>query len=904
MTYKQRTSADITIARTDERGLSVGLASVPITPNARRKFHLMQEDSITLVFSLAEPIHFMAGDFIVDELFGRFLLKEEQMPTYNTTTAGYDYSLQFVSDYWVAENYICMYVYGSAITGKTDERRETTWNFTGKLSEHARYIALNYNLIGIKRLNGDGLLEDVTLAPYLESQSGWDDYFADGAHPEMRNALKHARESKYLSYNGTGIISALNMIAEAFSCEWWFVGNVLYFGKCGADSDTSYTFRLGYNVESMNISKNQNTYANRLYVLGGTNNIPESYGRKLLLDINVHDMSDGLEIFGDSGKAVTSSMLANGQDSPTLNTKSFVGSTTITQDGNTITLTSQMDFIVGYASYVQIYGIGALLSIICPPRDNGLEETVLTSVVRVIKSNTVVVETNPVSRSEYWEGDNTKQTTFTAAGYAGNASVDLQAGRYTLELVITVKVPEGYTAAGIAARNETYGRLEYEQGGMTRGRVMWNDVPYNVIFNPLLHPKTSPLYGCFVFEGGTPQGFSLGQQVELLDYIPSEIPFSWYSEDFDNPASVFSLGERRLRLPSDLPECENGYLQYKELSDRQVIEKQIRVDSIYPKCWLKITSVESSDEREYEEHSDGSKTKWVWKRYTIEVSQVGGEPFDFRESFIRNGDKLQFVFSSDTDIDKIWNEYDIDSKTADPDFIMPKLSSLAGMTFDANYDGYGKFTVIRNEDYGAKLPNEKMFPEVGDVLVLTGWDVKCMEWLGLVATAENELYQFGADYLDAIEEGQFTFECRMMSEWPFLLFGGHDWDDEPMHDSNDLRFQTENGNGHEDFHVRLGKSKWGYIPFRDTDARQMLTKIGSQQALSEEFWVRNTEYYIIPTEGAKVDIEHGALLQGVKHSRILGYELKLDYPYDTPTYSIGETDAYSRLKELEKRITN
>ena len=62
-------------------------------------------------------------------------------------------------------------------------------------------------------------------------------------------------------------------------------------------------------------------------------------------------------------------------------------------------------------------------------------------------------------------------------------------------------------------------------------------------------------------------------------------------------------------------------------------------------------------------------------------------------------------------------------------------------------------------------------------------------------------------------------------------------------------------------------------------------------------------FYGLLDAGCKVKVNHAALPGGSKTSRVLGYEYKLDMPYDTPTYIIGETDAYSRLKKIEKQLT-
>lgn len=39
-----------------------------------------------------------------------------------------------------------------------------------------------------------------------------------------------------------------------------------------------------------------------------------------------------------------------------------------------------------------------------------------------------------------------------------------------------------------------------------------------------------------------------------------------------------------------------------------------------------------------------------------------------------------------------------------------------------------------------------------------------------------------------------------------------------------------------------------------------------------------------------------------RQSRVIGYEMPLDYVYDNPVYYVGETESYSRLKEMEEKI--
>ena len=77
--------------------------STPINEGSKRHFLLMQEDYVTLKFSLASPIYFKLGDYIDNEL-GIFEVVDLYKPTYNTTTGGYDYELRLDAYYWKWKN--------------------------------------------------------------------------------------------------------------------------------------------------------------------------------------------------------------------------------------------------------------------------------------------------------------------------------------------------------------------------------------------------------------------------------------------------------------------------------------------------------------------------------------------------------------------------------------------------------------------------------------------------------------------------------------------------------------------------------------------------------------------------------------------------------------------------------
>ncbi|WP_250705077.1 hypothetical protein [Bacteroides fragilis] len=54
--------------------------------------------------------------------------------------------------------------------------------------------------------------------------------------------------------------------------------------------------------------------------------------------------------------------------------------------------------------------------------------------------------------------------------------------------------------------------------------------------------------------------------------------------------------------------------------------------------------------------------------------------------------------------------------------------------------------------------------------------------------------------------------------------------------------------------------------------------------------------------GQKVNLINKAYFENGRQSRIIGFEFNLDYPFDSPEYTVGETAAYSRIGELEEKI--
>lgn len=853
------------------------LVEVPITPACRRKFHLMQEDSITLVFSLEYPFPFRVGDYIYDDRFGTFRMREKQMPVFNRSTGGWDYTLRFDKEYWLWENHIFMLaapkedrdteIIRNDTTDELDSnkqmlviephadtmnmsyvRRESKWTLTAPLRDHAEMVICNLLSINI---NLFGKLTKV----------------------RIHSSAEKAAEVRFLSYDGIGICSALTMMANEYECEWWVtyekIDNVNYvivhFGKCEYPGEP-LVFQSAHNVENMTISRDLTNYANRLFVFGGTRNIPDTYRRRLIL--NIDTANSGL--FCDSTKKIEPNMVSEAY----LNYDSVPIENWITEIHQDQTLNpksmeviKRTVFTMPYKEYLSWQSIVGKVSV---------ERIYSGTCEATIKLN---IDGVTVAQQRLWEnitqGSGYKEVSITI----GSGNMVMEGGTHDIVIIMNVgasnntvrQSPTPTIDDGTANHGDCFSYITHVKGG---GKLLYNGVEYEITFNPDNHPKDEPEFYMFSFNNETPTGFGVGSQAELLSYDPLKIPMSWFTDEVDNPSSVIGYGERRLRLPSVDPQdstksYNDGYVEEDGFTESERVERTLIADNIYPKCYLRVSSVEEDpNRREKMELSDGTTYTWPWTAYKLKLTRLNGGAFDFRQPYIKEGEKLQAVFLSDMDTNTAYDETGATRPSPDTAEYL-----LAGMTFDVSFEyasNGSTYTLIRNEDYGAKLPNDILKPSVGDVLVLIGWDVKAMSELQIINDAESRLLAFAKEYLDTMQKDGFTFRCEMMSEWPWFLGGGYDWDEAQLLDSDNK--------------VLL-----------DSKGRELWSSLGSS------VW---DDDYLLPPEGTKVKIVHEALTDGYKESRVIGYELKLDIPYDSPVYEVGETDAYSRIKQMERKLQN
>lgn len=286
----------------------------------------------------------------------------------------------------------------------------------------------------------------------------------------------------------------------------------------------------------------------------------------------------------------------------------------------------------------------------------------------------------------------------------------------------------------------------------------------------------------------------------------------------DETVVVNGVVQKRLMLPVGTPYID----AYPNMNTEEAVEQVVVFDDIYPRRTGTISDVITHEYTDTIENDDGTTTSEKWNAYRFKDAGI-----TFSEEYVLAGEELKITFQS---------------------------GKLNGMTFavtfnpcdkeggetavpEKNEDGTWNpdaqvWEIVRNEDYGRKLPGDVLVPANGDSYVLSGWDSTKISELGLVSAAEQELKTETEKYASKSKIDPNTYDCTMRSN--------HVYDETGLHNLYEL--------------------------------------------------------------GQKVNLLNKAYFENGRQSRIIGFEYNLDYPFDSPVYTVGETAAYSRIGEIEEKI--
>ncbi len=265
-------------------------------------------------------------------------------------------------------------------------------------------------------------------------------------------------------------------------------------------------------------------------------------------------------------------------------------------------------------------------------------------------------------------------------------------------------------------------------------------------------------------------------------------------------AVVNGVVQKRLMLPADTPFID----AYPGLSAEEAIESVVVFDDVYPRNEGTMSDVTTKEYTDSIENADGTVTKEKWNAFRFKDAGL-----TFSKEYILPGEELHIIFQSGV---------------------------LNGMDFAVRFDPDNKdeqlWEIVRNEDYGRKLPDEVLAPKNGDKYVLYGWDATRIDALGLVAAAEQELKARAIAYTEKVKIDPSTYSVKMISNSIY-----------------------------------------------SADGVNKLLEIGD-----------------------RVKLINGAYWEEGRQSRVIGYEYNLDFPYDSPAYTVGETAPYSKIGELEGKV--
>ena len=325
-------------------------------------------------------------------------------------------------------------------------------------------------------------------------------------------------------------------------------------------------------------------------------------------------------------------------------------------------------------------------------------------------------------------------------------------------------------------------------------------------------------------EFGDPVNWEIGVNVEEMTRTDSQSAYATRIYAFgstrnipsnyrpvDESVVVNGVVQRRLMLPAGTPYID----AYPNMVTEEAIEQVIVFDDIYPRRTGTMSDIAIHKYTDKIENADGTITEEKWDAYRFKDTGI-----TFSKAYVLAGEELKITFHSGKLNGMMFGVI------FNPDGEPEKLS-------DGSWNPAAQvWEIVRNEDYGRKLPGDVLIPANGDTYVLTGWDSTKITELGLVSAAEVELKTETEKYVAKSKMDPSTYNCKMMS--------GDAYGEDGVHN--------------------------------------------------------------LYSAGQKVKLINKAYFEDGRQSRVIGFEHNLDYPFDSPIFTVGETAAYSRIGELEEKL--
>ena len=699
--------------------------STPIKEGAKRRFLLMQEDYITLLFSLSNPVYFKLGDYVDNEL-GIFELVDLYKPTYNTTTGEYDYELRLDAYYWKWKNK--KFFYTPETTG-----REAAWNLTATLDTHLKVFLDNLKALGYK---------------FREEEFTY----------EIDSTVENT--SKLVSYDNVNLIDALTQMAETWECEWWITEHVIHFGRCEYSSPVDFkagdlTDTENVNVNSMTRSDSQTTYATRIYAFGSTRNIPSSYRKELIFDVkevngrNISDTSRPLKINYFPSRVTykenyaASSNEGSGPFTPSYTEWTLDKALTSSAKGGSYKIVSE-GISINISTAVPQIGNRAFL----PAGDYILKASYIYNISGESKEVIIGNQTVSLAQNQQYEIAAKIQVPDTLV-------IDKNSSDLKVRVYVHVPAPASSELLSTFQAYVTYDINVYGGSSATTSVTFLSGANAGQTFAAVYNPDLLTGDAANIIQ--LPEGVtaSLGNRYTINNIISGKVPDNYFSKD-DKEMTLNGVVQKRLMLPEGISYVDAykysptgvriniGDERYNdpdnvEMPEEEAIEEIVIFEDEYPQYKGTISSVSHDDKVDDND-----------KEYRIYNFKDTGLK-NFTEDFRLDGEELHMIFQT---------------------------GKLAGMDFAINIvesDNTGTtFEIVRNEDYGRFLPDDVLYPQTAhmedgeevpaDTYILYGFDTAYISEQ-MLSDAEQDLLKKAKEYVKKSMIDPSTYDCEMDADF-------------------------------------------------------------------------------------------------------------------------------------------
>lgn len=913
----------------------------PLNEGCKANGTLMESQGINIKFATEYPIAFKVGDYVdlrdvVEERNGerfdyrfpsfikmKYVLMKPTYPTRNQISGGYDYDLKLVSFHEAWGNMVYKFVIG--ISGE-----ETKFSYTGTLREHLALFLENIKANADSHVFSDFLDEQLARLgkTSYDELNEYNVFDVDESYIEERHV--------FLSFDGTKMSDVLKTLCseENFDCDFWYDG-VFHLGKC-ENGELLELNSMGENPDcSVTSSDASGEFANRIIFYGSEKNLTARYRRDLEFIANdilseipqgqgalsSYNSEDYLFFFRDKDKKHLSiDMIKNrnrigggksyhvfgdgrfksydedGFSSPVDGAQIPFGSM---GDHKSYQKTNPFrDLLEGnvYTFNTHTLNIGVIGSHVVRvtphfnffPRvwfynnrefvDDGLGRKSMELPISAmfftakLKSGMTVVSEKTIWGAydgEGWKHGEASSpinipTTYEFIpneAYSPKDYLTLNAqelgGEFSVEISYGVVLKDVDRMGDYLFRCQIDGFFSLAGGyGAISGEcdIILNGTTYEkaIVFNPVCNDNGENLYSYFGMKKTAYQeilndgnSVVLYTHFKLGDILYGKVPVSYFSKENDGNKFINSILNRNLRLPEryylkytktekdgvveygDIEysfDPKDGFAEYNQtfldiyegIHPSEIIEKTNVNDKIFPMMGDENHNGEEilqaglynsfkDDDTAYEEG------KWHYQ-YAFNTK------FNFTDDALIAGEDLRVRFTSGS----------MNGMEFDVQFYPTLESGLTlqdGNTLHNEWTGGKCFVISPNEDYGAELPNNIIYPQAGDRFILIGFDPTALDDdNNMVTNAEKRLLADAVKRANQIRNNTATYTATLFA----------------------------------DQHTNLD------------------------------------DYYI----GRMVKVYDDATMTK-RQSRILGYDIFLDYPYDHPSFTIGQSAEYSRLRSIE-----